>query len=125
MATGFESLNVGDPIEGRFLGVTHETLFHDAARGQEIDLLSGADPITRMLRDWAAPLGAIHRRLEARWVKSVRPGDRIRPAGLIKAKQVTKKSRYVLIDVMIRNQAGKTVATGEAMVEFPRDLICP
>jgi 3-hydroxybutyryl-CoA dehydratase len=26
----------------------------------------------------------------------------------------------VLIDVMVRNQAGEKVATGEAMVEFPR-----
>jgi 3-hydroxybutyryl-CoA dehydratase len=25
----------------------------------------------------------------------------------------------VLIDVMVRNQAGEKVATGEAMVEFP------
>jgi 3-hydroxybutyryl-CoA dehydratase len=29
------------------------------------------------------------------------------------------KSRWVLIDVMVRNQAGEKVATGKAMVEFP------
>jgi 3-hydroxybutyryl-CoA dehydratase len=27
----------------------------------------------------------------------------------------------VLIDVMVRNQTGEKVATGEAMVEFPLD----
>jgi 3-hydroxybutyryl-CoA dehydratase len=125
MAATFDSLSIGDAIEGRVFGVRSDTLFHDAIRGETIDLLDGADPIARMLGDWAAPLGAIHRRLEARWVKLIRPGDTIRPFGLIKAKRASKKSRYVMIDVVIRNQSGKTVATGEAVVEFPRDLICP
>jgi 3-hydroxybutyryl-CoA dehydratase len=63
-----------------------------------------------------------HRRLETRWVKPVKPGDTIQPTGIIKSKQVTKSSRWVLIDVMVKNlknQAGEKVATGEAMVEFP------
>jgi len=110
MATSFENLSVGDVIDGPGLGPPH---FDDQTL------------ITRMIAGWADPLGAVQRRLETRRIKPVRPGDRIRPAGLIKAKRVTEKSRYVLIDVMVRNQAGKTVATGEAMVEFPRDLICP
>ena len=33
---------------------------------------------------------------------------------------LTANSRWVLIDVMVRNQAGDKVATGEAMVEFPQ-----
>ena len=33
--------------------------------------------------------------------------------------RVTKNSRWVLIDVMVRNQNDEKVATGEAMVEFP------
>jgi 3-hydroxybutyryl-CoA dehydratase len=37
---------------------------------------------------------------------------------------VTEKSRWVLIDVVVKNQAGERVATGEALVEFPRDLFC-
>ena len=77
--------------------------------------------ISRMITDWAYPAGAIHRRLETRWVKPVRPGDTIQPHGVVKSKQVTKNSRWVLIDVMVRNQAGEKVATGEAMVEFPLD----
>src|ERR1700741_4623772 len=54
--------------------------------------------ITRMLTDWAYPADAIHRRLETRWLKPVRPGDVIQPAGIIKAKQTTPKSRWILID---------------------------
>src|SRR5215475_15298278 len=104
MTTSFESLRVGDGIEGPSFGVTR----HDDDA-----------PITRMIASWAGPLGAIHRRLETRWIKPVRPGDTIQPTGIIKSKQVTAKSRWVLIDVMVRNQAGEKVATGEAMDEFP------
>ena len=75
--------------------------------------------ISRMITDWAYPAGAVHRRLETRWVKPVRPGDTIKPAGIIKSKQVTAKSRWVVIDVLVQNQAGEKVATGEATVEFP------
>jgi acyl dehydratase len=75
--------------------------------------------ISRMLTDWAFPVGAIHRRLETRWLKPVRPGDTIRPSAIIKAKQVTARSRWVLLDVMVSNQNGEKVAAGEAMVEFP------
>src|SRR5579864_5857629 len=104
MTAGFESVQVGERIHGPGLGLAlhpgDETL------------------IRRMLTDWAYPLGAIHRRLETRWLKPIRPGDTIRPSGLIKAKQATEKSRYVLVDVVVRNQAGERIATGEAMVEF-------
>src|SRR5207237_7109524 len=75
--------------------------------------------ISRMITDWAYPAGAVHRRLETRWVKPVKPGDLIQPSGIIKAKQSTEKSRWVLIDVVVKNQHGEKVATGEAMVEFP------
>jgi len=74
--------------------------------------------ISRMITDWAYPAGAIHRRLETRSVKPVKPGDTIQPTGIVKSKQVTKNSRWVLIDVMVRNQNDEKVATGEAMVEF-------
>ncbi len=63
--------------------------------------------ISRMITDWAYPAGAIHRRLETRWVKPVRPGDTIQPTGIIKSKQVTRNSRWVLIDVMVKNQGGR------------------
>jgi 3-hydroxybutyryl-CoA dehydratase len=37
----------------------------------------------------------------------------------VKSKRVTANSRWVLIDVMVRNQSDEKVAIGEAMVEFP------
>lgn len=75
--------------------------------------------ITRMLTDWAYPMGAIHRRLETRWVKPVKPGDTIRPHGTLKSTRATEKSRWAVLDVEVRNQRDEVVATGEAMVEFP------
>ncbi len=75
--------------------------------------------ITRMLTDWAYPRGAIHRRLETRWIKPVKPGDSIQPTGTIKSKTSSAKARWVVIDVVVRNQRGEPVATGEALIEFP------
>ena len=75
--------------------------------------------ITRMLTDWAYAAGAVHRRLETRWLRPVKPGDTIRPHGIVKSKLATAKSRWVVIDVEVRNQRGEVVATGEATVEFP------
>jgi acyl dehydratase len=73
--------------------------------------------ISRMITDWAirpAPFPPA-----GQGVKPVRPGDTIQPTGIVKSKQATANSRWVLIDVMVRNQNEEKVATGEAMVEFP------
>ncbi len=75
--------------------------------------------LTRMLTDWAYAAGAVHRRLETRWLKPVKPGDTIRPHGVVKSKRTTHKSRWVVIDVEVRNQRDEVVASGEAMIEFP------
>jgi acyl dehydratase len=143
MTVTFENLNAGDTIEGPSFAVTRESirLFCDASLdynplhlddeymkgsfgktqfgGVIMHGMNNFGLITRMLTDWAYPAGAIHRRLETRWVKPVRPGDTIRPSGIIKARQVTANSRWVLIDVVMRNQDQERVATGEAMIEFP------
>jgi 3-hydroxybutyryl-CoA dehydratase len=143
MTTSFENLNAGDAIDGPTFAVSRESirLFCDASLdynplhldddymkgnfgktnfgGVIMHGMNNFGLISRMITDWAYPAGAIHRRLETRWVKPVRPGDTIQPIGIVKSKQVTAKSRWVLIDVMVRNQAGEKVATGEAMVEFP------
>ncbi len=77
--------------------------------------------ITRMLTDWAYSANAVHRRLETRWLVPVKPGDTIRAHGNVKSKHVTAKSRWVVIDVEVRNQRDEKVVTGEALVEFPPD----
>ena len=143
MTVTFENLNAGDTIEGPDFAVTRESirLFCDASLdynplhlddeymkgsfgktqfgGVIMHGMNNFGLLSRMLTDWAYPAGAIHRRLETRWVKPVRPGDTIRPSGIIKARQVTANSRWVLIDVVVRNQDQERVATGEAMIEFP------
>ena len=145
MTTTFENLNAGDGIDGPKFAVSRESirLFCDGSLDYnplhlDDDYMKGNfgktnfggiimhgmnnfGLITRMLTDWGYPLGAVHRRLETRWVKPVRPGDTIQPFGIVKSKQVTKNSRWVLIDVLVRNQNDEKVATGEAMVEFPLD----
>ena len=148
MTTTFEKLRAGDAIDGPAFAVSRESirLFCDASLdynplhlddeymkgdfgktnfgGVVMHGMNNFGLISRMITDWAYPAGAINRRLETRWVKPVRPGDTIQPSGIIKAKQVSEKSRWVLIDVVVKNQVGEKVATGEALVEFPRDLFC-
>ncbi|WP_409188557.1 MaoC family dehydratase [Bradyrhizobium sp. RDM4] len=143
MSTSFENLSVSDTIDGPTFDVTRESirLFCDGSLdynplhldddymknnfgktnfgGIIMHGMNNFGLITRMLTDWAYPAGAIQRRLETRWLKPVKPGDTIQPLGIVKSKQSTQKSRWVLIDVLVRNQNGEHVAAGEAMVEFP------
>jgi 3-hydroxybutyryl-CoA dehydratase len=143
MSATFESLRTGDAIEGAKFAVSRESirLFCDASLDYnplhlDDDYMKGNfgktnfggiimhgmnnfGLISRMITDWAFSLDAVHRRLETRWVKPVRPGDTIQPMGIVKSKQATAKSRWILLDVIVRNQSGEKVAIGEAMVEFP------
>jgi len=143
--TTFEDLKAGDAIIGPIFAVSRESirLFCDASLdynplhlddeymkgdfgktnfgGIIMHGMNNFGLISRMITDWAYPLGAIHRRLETRWLKPVRPGDTIQPSGLVKSKRTTAKSGWVLIEVLVSNQTGGKVASGEAMVEFPSD----
>jgi 3-hydroxybutyryl-CoA dehydratase len=144
MTDTFESLRVGDTIDGPTFAVSRESirLFCDASLdynplhldddymkgnfgktnfgGVIMHGMSNFGLISRMITDWAYPRDAVHRRLETRWLKPVRPGDTIQPSGILKSKQETTKSRWITIDVEVRNQKDERVATGEATVEFPR-----
>ncbi|MEJ7932327.1 MaoC family dehydratase [Ramlibacter sp. AN1015] len=75
--------------------------------------------ITKMLTDWVYPLGGMQKRLETRWKQPVKPGDTITPTAVVTASRDTQSSRWVMLDVQVRNQREEVVATGEAMVEFP------
>ncbi len=111
MAQTFENLSTGDSIDGPTFAVSRESirLFCDGSLDYnplhlDDDYMKGSfgrtnfggiimhgmnnfGLITRMITDWAYPRGAVHRRLETRWVKPVKPGDTIQPVGIIKAKQ--------------------------------------
>lgn len=75
--------------------------------------------ISKMLTDWLYPMGGVHRRLETRWKAPVKPGDTIQPTAVITSMKETLRSRWVTLDVQVKNQRGEVVAVGEAMVEFP------
>lgn len=139
----YEKLTTDQIIEGAKFAVTRETIrdFCDASLDYnplhlDDDYMKGSfgktefggiimhgmtnfGIITRMLTDWAIKGGAVHRRLETRWLAPVKPGDTIQPTGRVKAKVVTEKSRWVTISVEVKNQNGGVVASGEALVEFP------
>jgi 3-hydroxybutyryl-CoA dehydratase len=143
MPTDYDQLEPGTRIEGPSFAVSRESirLFCDGSLDYnplhlDDDYMKGSfgktqfggiimhgmnnfGLITRMLTDWAYPRGAIHRRLETRWLKPVRPGDTIRPTGTVKSKTTSAKAGWVVIDVVVHNQRGEPVATGEALVEFP------
>jgi 3-hydroxybutyryl-CoA dehydratase len=119
MTTMFENLSAGDAIEGPKFAVSRESirLFCDASLDYnplhlDDDYMKGDfgktnfggiimhgmnnfGLISRMITDWAYPAGAIHRRLETRWLKPVRPGDTIQPTGIVRSKQATARSRWV------------------------------
>ena len=99
MTSTFETLNAGDTIDGPKFAVSRESirLFCDASLdynplhlddeymkgsfgktnfgGIIMHGMNNFGLISRMITDWAYPAGAVHRRLETRWVKPVRPGD--------------------------------------------------
>lgn len=75
--------------------------------------------ISKTLTDWLYPLGGVHRRLETRWKAPVKPGDTITAQVVVTARKATGKSRWLTLDVGVRNQRDELVAQGEAMVEFP------
>jgi 3-hydroxybutyryl-CoA dehydratase len=78
--------------------------------------------ITRMLTDWLYSRGGIHRRLETRWRAPVRPGDTIQPVARITQKKITHLSRWVVLEIEVKNQERTLIATGEAVAEFPHNL---
>src|SRR3954453_9611138 len=110
MTTRFEQLSAGDAIEGPEFAVPRESirLFCDASLdynplhldddymkgnfgktnfgGISMHGITNSGLLSRMLRDWACPGGAVHRRLETPWAKPVRHRDTIQPSGIIKAK---------------------------------------
>lgn len=139
----FERVKIGDTIVGKPFAVSRDTIkrFADASLDYnplhfDDDYMKGSFGgtqfggvimhgmqnfalITKTLCDWLLPRGGFHRRLETRWRKPVRPGDTIIPQAVVSQKLVTAKGRWLLFDIQVQNQKGETVATAEAMAEFP------
>ena len=81
--------------------------------------MSNFSLITKMMTDWALPLGGVHRRLETRWKAPVKPGDTITPSGVVKTVKQTENAKWVVVNIQVKNQHDSLIAEGEAMVEFP------
>ena len=146
MTNAFEETRVGQRLDGPRFSVTRETIravcdasldynplhlddkYMEGSFGKTefggviMHGMTNFGLITRMLTDWLCLHGGIHRRLETRWRAPVRPGDSIQPAARIAGKKVTHLSRWVILDIEIRNQDQALVATGEAIAEFPHAL---
>jgi 3-hydroxybutyryl-CoA dehydratase len=140
----FEEIGVGQIIDGRPMEVTREKIREFAEASLDFNPMHLDDEymakndfgktkfdkviahgmmnfslILRMMTEWLWPRGGIHRRLETRWLKPVYSGDTIAPRAMVSQKMKTAKGQWVLFNIEVKNQAGKLVATGEAMAEFP------
>ena len=139
----FEQLSIGHEIVGKSFSPTRETIrdFCEASLdfnplhlddnymkgdfgktnfgGIIMHGMNNFGVITRMLTDWLYEQNAVQRRLETRWKSPVKPGDAITPKGRITQLKTTPKSRWVCLEVEVRNQRDEVVAVGEAMAEFP------
>ena len=135
--------SVGDVIEGPPLAITRESIRRFAEASLDYNPLHLDDGymggsfgktrfggiimhgmtsfglITRMMTDWALSRGAVHRRLETRWLRPVRPGDTIRPRATVARAVTTRKSRWITFSVEVKNQRDELIATGEALAEVP------
>jgi 3-hydroxybutyryl-CoA dehydratase len=103
MTDTFENLNAGDSIDGPKFAVSRESirLFCDASLDYN-------------------PLHLDDDYMKGNFGKTNFGGIIMHGMNnIVRSKQVTANSRWVLIDVMVRNQNDEKVATGEAMVEFP------
>jgi acyl dehydratase len=144
MTQAFDSLAIGQKIEGAPFSPTRESIraFCEASLdynplhlddnymqgdfgrtnfgGIIMHGMNNFGVITRMLTDWLYERGGVQRRLETRWKAPVKPGDTITPLAVITATRKTEQCRWATLDVQVLNQRGETVASGEAMVEFPR-----
>jgi acyl dehydratase len=144
MTQAFDSLAIGQKIEGAPFSPTRESIraFCEASLdynplhlddnymqgdfgrtnfgGIIMHGMNNFGVITRMLTDWLYERGGGQRRLETRWKAPVKPGDTNTPLAVITATRKTEQSRWATLDVQVLNQRGETVASGEAMVEFPR-----
>jgi len=140
----FDTIDIGELISGPSLSISRESIreFAEASldfnplhlddeymkkssfgktrfRGVIMHGMTNYALLVRMMTDWLSTRGGVLRRLEARWLKPVYPGDAITARGTVAHKRVTQKSRWMLFAVEIRNQNDELIATGEAMAEFP------
>jgi len=75
--------------------------------------------MTHAMTQWVWPLGGLHHRMEARFNSPVYPGDTIRTEATVTEKKVVGRMKYVVVEVVVKNQTDNIVAEGKAMVSLP------
>ncbi len=75
--------------------------------------------MTRAMTEWVWPLGGQHHRMEARFESPVYPGDTIHTEAVVTEKKVARGTNYVVVDIVVKNQTGATIATGKALESLP------
>ena len=75
--------------------------------------------MTRAMTDWVWPLGGWHHRLEARFESPAFPGDTIHTEAAVTEKKVVRGTKYVVLEVLVKNQTGAIIAQGKAMASLP------
>lgn len=73
-----------------------------------------------VLTDWAYPVGGKIKKIEAKFIKPVLPGDMITCGGIVTEKHFHGAGQnYVVVDIFAQNQDKEKVAVGEAEVILP------
>ena len=75
--------------------------------------------MTRAITEWVWPLGGLLHRMEARFDSPVYPGDTIRTEATVAEKKVAGGVKYVVVDILVRNQTDTVIARGRAMDSLP------
>jgi acyl dehydratase len=75
--------------------------------------------MTRAITEWVWPLGGLLHRMEARFDSPVYPGDTIRTEAVVTEKKISGGVKYVIVDILVRNQTNTVVARGKAMYSLP------
>jgi 3-hydroxybutyryl-CoA dehydratase len=74
--------------------------------------------MVRAMTDWLWPDIGDHRRMETRFKNPVYPGDTVQVSVEVREKKETRKGKWLVCDVTVRNQRGETVAIGDALAEL-------
>jgi 3-hydroxybutyryl-CoA dehydratase len=73
-----------------------------------------------VLTDWALPTGGGVKKIDAKYIKPVLPGDTITSGGVVTEKHFHGPGKnFVVIEIFAQNQNGEKVAVGESEVILP------
>jgi 3-hydroxybutyryl-CoA dehydratase len=140
----FDTIDIGYRFDGPQIDVTREMIKEFAmasfdnnplhwdddyikqttfANGKTFDSIIGHGLMTysfmvRAMTDWLWPDNGNHRRMETRFRSPVYPGDTVQVHIEVIDKKETRKAKWLVCDVVVKNQKQQIVATGDALAEL-------